>query len=401
MVICRLFFPVVLLFLTPVNSFPKNNTEFPPNDKFIVVLDAGHGGHDPGNLGNGYLEKNIALRIVLEAGKELEKNPDIQVIYTRKDDTFVDLYVRGKIANEANADLFVSVHCDSHTSDAYGAGAFVLGLHANRQNFEVAKKENSVIYLEDDYEQRYAQYDINSPESVIGLTIMQEEFLQQSILLGTKLQNNFTKKLNRKDRKVKQAGFIVLHQTFMPSVLIETGFLTNKKEGSYLNSSKGQTEMGRAIAKSIIAYKEHLNKGVALDEVPTDISENEKEIVEEAPIEKESQKEIVEVVPEQKDDKAAAQEKETSAPSRSEDLVFKVQLLASSKSIPLTNESFNGLGNLSKEPFKNLYRYMYGNAKSYEEAKVLKAEADAKGYTTSYIVAYKNGNRVPLKDAIK
>ncbi|MEM6864814.1 MAG: N-acetylmuramoyl-L-alanine amidase, partial [Bacteroidota bacterium] len=335
MVICRLFFPVVLLFLTPVNSFSKNNTEFPPSDKFIVVLDAGHGGHDPGNLGNGYLEKNIALRIVLEAGKELEKNPDIQVIYTRKDDTFVDLYVRGKIANEANADLFVSVHCDSHTSDAYGAGTFVLGLHANRQNFEVAKKENSVIYLEDDYEQRYAQYDINSPESVIGLTIMQEEFLQQSILLGTKLQDNFTKKLNRKDRKVKQAGFIVLHQTFMPSVLIETGFLTNKKEGSYLNSSKGQTEMGRAIAKSIIAYKEHLNKGVALDEVPTDISENEKEIVEEAPIEKESQKEIVEVVPEQKDDKAAAQEKETSAPSRSEDLVFKVQLLASSKSIPL------------------------------------------------------------------
>lgn len=401
MVIYRLFFPVVLLFLTPVNSFSKNNTEFPPSDKFIVVLDAGHGGHDPGNLGNGYLEKNIALRIVLEAGKELEKNPDIQVIYTRKDDTFVDLYVRGKIANEANADLFVSVHCDSHTSDAYGAGTFVLGLHANRQNFEVAKKENSVIYLEDDYEQRYAQYDINSPESVIGLTIMQEEFLQQSILLGTKLQDNFTKKLNRKDRKVKQAGFIVLHQTFMPSVLIETGFLTNKKEGSYLNSSKGQTEMGRAIAKSIIAYKEHLNKGVALDEVPTDISENEKEIVEEAPIEKESQKEIVEVVPEQKDDKAAPQEKETSAPSRSEDLVFKVQLLASSKSIPLTNESFNGLGNLSKEPFKNLYRYMYGNAKSYEEAKVLKAEADAKGYTTSYIVAYKNGNRVPLKDAIK
>ena len=196
-------------------------------EKFTVVLDAGHGGHDPGNLGNGYLEKNIALKIVLEAGKLLEKDPDIKVIYTRKDDTFVDLYVRGEIANKAKADLFVSVHCDSHTSNAHGAGTFVLGLHANKQNFEIAKKENSVIYLEDNYETRYADYDINSPESVIGLTIMQEEFLDQSIMLAKMMQDNFAKKLKRNDRKVKQAGFIVLHQTFMPSVLIESGFLTN------------------------------------------------------------------------------------------------------------------------------------------------------------------------------
>ncbi|MBT8178264.1 MAG: N-acetylmuramoyl-L-alanine amidase, partial [Eudoraea sp.] len=142
---------------------PVQSTQSNPivKDKFVVVLDAGHGGHDPGNLGNGYLEKNIALRIVLEAGKILEKNPDIEVVYTRKDDTFVDLYVRGEIANKAKADLFVSVHCDAHSSNAYGATTYVLGLHANKQNFEVAKKENSVIYLEDNYESRYAQYDIN------------------------------------------------------------------------------------------------------------------------------------------------------------------------------------------------------------------------------------------------
>ncbi|MEO0527665.1 MAG: N-acetylmuramoyl-L-alanine amidase, partial [Bacteroidota bacterium] len=249
------YFIPFLILACSLASFVKNNTENGNSDKFIVVLDAGHGGHDPGNLGNGYLEKNIALNIVLKVGEILEKNPDIEVIYTRKDDTFVDLYVRGEIANKANADLFVSVHCDSHTSNANGAGTFVLGLHANKQNFEIAKKENSVIYLEDNYQSRYADYDINSPESVIGLTIMQEEFLDQSIMLAKIMQDKFSNELKRNDRKVKQAGFIVLHQTFMPSVLVETGFLTNKSEGSYLNSKSGQSQMGKAIADAILSYR--------------------------------------------------------------------------------------------------------------------------------------------------
>ncbi|HDZ13646.1 MAG TPA: N-acetylmuramoyl-L-alanine amidase, partial [Pricia sp.] len=181
-------FACSILIVLSLTSFHTNtNTRTSENrndDKFTVVLDAGHGGYDPGNLGNGYKEKNIALNIVLKTGELLEKIPNIEVIYTRKDDTFVDLYRRGEIANKAGADLFVSVHCDSHTSTAHGAGTFVLGLHANKQNFEIAKKENSVIYLEDDYRSRYADYDINSPESVIGLTIMQEEFLDQSIALA-------------------------------------------------------------------------------------------------------------------------------------------------------------------------------------------------------------------------
>ena len=249
------FFVFVLTLAVPLSSFDAPTMVDDNDDPFVVVLDAGHGGHDPGNLGNGYLEKNIALNIVLNVGSILKRNPNIKVIYTRDNDTFVDLYVRGEIANKANADLFVSVHCDSHTSDAHGAGTFVLGLHANKQNFEIAKKENSVIYLEDNYEARYADYDINSPESIIGLTIMQEEFLDQSIALAKNMQDNFTGKLNRKDREVKQAGFIVLHQTFMPSVLVETGFLTNKEEGAYLNSRKGQSEMGTAIAEAILSYQ--------------------------------------------------------------------------------------------------------------------------------------------------
>ncbi len=469
-------------------------------EKFVVVLDAGHGGHDPGNLGNGYLEKNIALGIVLEAGKALESDPDIEVIYTRKDDRFVDLYVRGEIANKAKADLFVSVHCDSHSSDANGAGTFVLGLHANKQNFEIAKKENSVIYLEDNYESRYAAYDINSPESIIGLTIMQEEFLDQSILLGKMMQDNFTNKLKRKNRKVKQAGFIVLHQTFMPSVLVETGFLTNKNEGSFLNSKKGQTQMGQAIAEAILQYKSNLwAESTAFEEtgenvitsVPEVKTEPAEEVVAAVAVVTQSQEEenpdsgkeaelatsgteemkpeetktAVETVntadtkkadtqavleEEQKrtpvaeeikpqesevkevtadEDKLSAvdQQPNTSAEEaisqvKSADqnkeeekavvevkekqpssvrIEFRVQILASSREIPLNSGNFNGLSTITKEPYKNLYRYMYGQTSSYEQAKMLKSNADLKGYTTSFIVAYKEGSRIPMREAMK
>ncbi len=395
-------------------SFKKNDVDTVLNDEFVVVLDAGHGGHDPGNLGNGYLEKEIALNIVLKVGEQLEKSPNVKVIYTRKDDSFVDLYIRGKIANDADADLFVSVHCDSHNSDAYGAGTFVLGLHANKQNFEVAKKENSVIYLEDNYEEKYAQYDINSPESVIGLTIMQEEFLDQSIQLAKFLQNNFTAKLSRKDRKVKQAGFIVLHQTFMPSVLIEAGFLTNKKEGAYLNSKKGQQEMAKAIADAILAYKENVAPNIEKLQPPT--QEPTVEVVEKTPSTKvkepekkqqttnaglpvsssEEKKEETVVVVKKKDPVEKTPKEAVSA-----NIIFKVQLMASSKVIPLDGDYFNGLNTLTKEPYKNLYRYMYGETNSYLKAKLLKSNADAKGYTTSYIVAYRDGARIPVSEALK
>ncbi|MGB5666496.1 MAG: N-acetylmuramoyl-L-alanine amidase [Maribacter sp.] len=438
----RIFICALVMLALLFTSF-SNNNELERNDgKFVVVLDAGHGGHDPGNLGNGYLEKNIALNIVLNVGKILEKDPDIKVIYTRKTDRFVDLFVRGEIANKANADLFVSIHCDSHSSDAHGAGTFVLGLHANKQNFEIAKKENSVIYLEDNYEVRYADYDINSPESIIGLTIMQEEFLDQSIALAKMIQDNFTGKLKRNNRKVKQAGFIVLHQTFMPSVLIETGFLTNKSEGSYLNSAKGQLQIGSEIANAIIKYKSGVQSNVS--ETIEQIASNDNVPVEEAPVNEEviqemaekplEQKEIpvkeeieekiepekaiitsdapnnekVESIAEDLSSKEITVEKEESAPpekkedpSSSTRIIFKVQLLASSKDMPLQSENFNGLGRLSKEPYKNLYRYMYGITDSYKEAEMLKSNADIKGYTSSYIVAYKEGTRIPVPEALK
>jgi N-acetylmuramoyl-L-alanine amidase len=467
----------IFLFLTLtglLTSFDTPGIPMEDNNEFVVVLDAGHGGHDPGNLGNGYLEKNISLNIVLKVGEALSQHPDIKVVYTRKNDTFVDLYVRGEIANKANADLFVSVHCDSHSSDANGAGTFVLGLHANEQNFEIAKKENSVIYLEDNYETRYAEYDINSPESIIGLTIMQEEFLDQSIMLAKMMQDNFTKKLRRNDRKVKQAGFIVLHQTFMPSVLVETGFLTNRSEGGYLNSKKGQTEMGKAIADAIVHYKENIRATVSeatgsqetevadfpsadqgqeesrestQDHVATHVAEKDAEIIQ--PEEKPEQdppqiKEAVAVEKEMKtprvvenetlpdtitpgviheisstpedntdeiSEKQAAEEPEgkqeetagtpPADKKTSAAISFKVQLLASSRDLPLRPENFKGLNRLSKETYGNLFRYLYGNANSFTDANLLLSNATVKGYKTAFIVAYKDGQRIPVKEALK
>ena len=392
-------------------SFTVTDLEEGADDPFIVVLDAGHGGHDPGNLGNGYLEKKIALNIVLKVGEILSTHKDIKVIYTRKDDTFIDLYVRGEVANKANADLFVSVHCDSHSSDAHGAGTFVLGLHANKQNFEIAKKENSVIYLEDNYENRYADYDINSPESVIGLTIMQEEFLDQSIALAKMIQDNFSNKLKRTDRKVKQAGFIVLHQTFMPSVLVETGFLTNKDEGAYLNSSKGQAEMGKAIAEAVLDYKEGVKPSVKSKETVQNKAPEEPFVEQKEEVTK-AVKEAVAIVEEPKKEAIVRTENTTPAESKTttkeaisaeevaQSVVFKVQLMASGKNLPLVSENFNGLSNISQEPYKNLYRYMYGETRSYREAKMMQGLASKKGYPTAYIVAYRLGERVPLKEVV-
>ncbi len=403
------FHLILSLFLFASDPEPENRGD----DGFVVVLDAGHGGHDPGNLGNGYMEKNIALNIVLRIGEELKKNPGIKVVYTRDDDSFVDLFVRGEIANKADADLFVSVHCDSHTSNAHGAGTFVLGLHANKQNFEIAKKENSVIYLEDNYEARYAAYDINSPESVIGLTIMQEEFLDQSILLAKLIQDNFTGKLKRNDRKVKQAGFIVLHQTFMPSVLIETGFLTNKEEGRYLNSPRGQAEMGMAIAEAIVKYRNSIpdeqsvisngNPAPPTPEIKDVPKKADPDLKTEKPLDVKSENTVITKPTPVKEEPKKAEEpspKERMQVAR-EGFVFKVQLMATGKNLPMNSPEFKGLNKISKEPVKNLFRYMYGETDTYMGAKLLKANADMKGFTSSYIVAYKDGKRVALQDALK
>ncbi len=340
-------------------------------EKFVVVLDAGHGGHDTGNTGNKNIEKNIALKIVLKVGDILEKDPTVKVIYTRKTDVFLKLKERANIANKADADLFVSVHCNAHHSNAYGTETFVLGLHKSKANFEVAKKENEVIFLEDNYKEEYAGFDPSKPESLIGLTLMQEEYLDQSILLATLIQNNFTNTLKRHNRSVKQAGFWVLHNTYMPSVLIETGFLTNKKEGAYLNSKKGQNEMAREIAKAIITYKNSLV-------LTTPDSQNP-------------------VIDKDEIDEAILKTKKAVYPG----ITFKVQLEAGKKKIETKAYNFKGLKNVSRVKEKNIYKYYYGNTSDYNKIQLLKKYAKEKGYPSAFVVAFKDGKKLNLSEVLK
>ncbi len=342
-----LFFGVFLLGV--------NQVLFSQTKKFKVVLDAGHGGHDPGNIGyKKYIEKDIALKIVLGVGKILEKEPDIEVIYTRKTDVFVDLWERGNIANRANADLFVSVHCNAHSSQAFGAENFTLG-PTNKKNLEIVKKENEVILLEENYEEKYQGYNPNDPESFIGVSMMIEEYLDQSLQLASMVQSNFTKNLKRKDRGVKQAAFVVLYQTSMPSILVETGFLSNKSEGPYLNSKKGQQEFSKAIADGIKTY---INQ-VKLNTVTDDFVETEISSIE-----------------------------------------FKVQLATSSKKLATKPYNFKGLQDVERMEVNGLYKYFSGGTSNYDQVRENLALAKELGYKDAFIVAYKEGEKISVKQAL-
>lgn len=364
---------ILLITTVLITASTPPHKNYAARSKFVVVLDAGHGGKDPGNRGGGFQEKDIALSIILKIGAELEKNKDIKVVYTRDSDVFIPLEKRGKIANDAKADLFVSVHCNSHNSQASGTETFVLGIHRNSTNFEVAKRENSVIFLEENYEVTYDGFDPNSPESSIGMTIMQEEYLDQSILLADLVQKKFTNDLKRGNRGVKQAGFIVLHQTYMPSVLIETGFLTNKEEGPYLNSTSGQTKMADAIVDAINDYSHSINLAV-LD----NLEKNAPAVV------------------------TTKEEKKIEAFKDNYDgITFKVQLAASSKKLETKSSNFKGLTPVFREKEGKLYKYYFGATSSYTQIQSLHQEAKTKGYNTSYLVAFKDGEKITVNDALK
>ncbi|MDC1469770.1 N-acetylmuramoyl-L-alanine amidase [Flavobacteriaceae bacterium] len=354
-------------------AYSQNNSK-----PFVVVLDAGHGGKDPGRPTNfGYKEKDIALKIVLKIGENLEKHQNIKVIYTRKTDVFLKLRERAAIANKADADLFVSIHCNAHTSNAYGTETYVLGLHRNESNFRVAQQENEVIFLEDDFETNYEGFDPNSPESMIGLTLMQEDYLDQSILLARYVQDNFTLKLKRKNRGVKQAGFWVLHNTYMPSILIETGFITNKSEGDYLNSIVGRNNISKSISDAILDYKSKLNMDDLIEVVttsePTELTTNKELTV----------------------DGSDASGKEADG------IVFKVQIASGSKKLATKPYNFKGLDQISRKKSNKRFHYFYGNTSSFETITALKQIAIDKGYKTAFVVAYKNGQKISIQTALK
>ena len=360
--IFTILFIIVFLWLNP-NTIIAQET-------FKVVLDAGHGGEDPGNLGapkTKYLEKDIVLDIVLKVGKLLEKDKSIEVIYTRKDDTFIGLKERGEIAHKSGANIFISVHCDAFTSThAYGAGTFVLGQRGNEGNFRIAQKENSAIFLEDNYEEKYQGFDPNSPQSTIGITLMQEEFLDESLLIASLIQKKFVNELKRKDRLVKQDNFQVLRETFMPSVLVETGFLTNPKEGAYLKSEKGQKEIAKAIYDGIIEYKKQFDANT-----------------------------IVDVKPEPKE---TISKSEKSRVFKGVD--FKVQIASSSKKVNTASYNFKGLKGIERVRIGAHHKYYYGGTSDYNEVSKLKKQAQQKGYNSAFIVAFKNGKKVSVKSIL-
>ena len=354
----------------------NNHSLFAQKKEFIVVLDAGHGGKDPGKIGyNHAKEKDIALKIVLQVGEILEKENNIKVVYTRKTDVFVDLWERGRIANKADADLFVSIHCNAHSSQASGAETWVLGLHANRQNFEVAKAENAVILLEDNYEMKYKGFDPNSPNSVIGLTLMQEEYLDQSIQLASIIQEGLTNNLNRIDRGVKQAGFVVLHQTYMPSVLIETGFLTNNEEGSYLNSENGQEKYSVSISSDIIKYILQVTLNTVSN---SKVAKNETVA----------------------SSKSKANERGNSSNIFS-NIEFKVQIASGSNKIETKSYNFKGLDNVERIKVGSSYKYYLGSTSDYNEIQKIQQLAKSKGYASAFIVAFENGKRISVEDVFK
>ncbi|MBP6757927.1 MAG: N-acetylmuramoyl-L-alanine amidase [Flavobacterium sp.] len=358
---------------------------------FRVTLDAGHGDHDFGAVYSGRVEKNINLAIALKVGKLLEQNPKIDVIYTRKTDVFIDLIERANIANRADANIFVSIHCNANKNTAAdGTETYVMGMSKQASNLEAAKKENSVITLEKDYKQKYEGFDPNSPETMVGITIMQEEYLDNSISLASKVEDGFAN-LGKKIRHggVKQAPFMVLHKAYMPRILIETGFISNPVEGDALNSEEGQNDIAKAIADAIVSYKnEYFGNGNNETERPSQkiIAKPAKDSS--APAKPKTNLEVPVV-------KKTVNNKDTTA------VVFKVQLSASVKKLELTPSNFKGLKDISIESGSNLYKYMYGETTNYDEAKKLLQEAKSKGYSSAYLIAFKNGEKISVQDALK
>ncbi len=362
---------LTFIFITTLTSslVAQTNTE-----EFVVVLDAGHGGKDPGAISNGYKEKEIALDVVLQLGKILEKQNNTKVIYTRKKDKFVELWRRADVANKADADLFVSIHCNSvANSKPYGTETWVLGEKNTARNFEFAKRENEVIFLEEDYEKNYAGFDPSSPESTIAIGIEQEIYIEQSIVLARKIEDAFINKAKRKSRGLKQKSLLVIRNTYMPSVLVELGFISNKIEGAYLNSKKGQLKLSQSIASAILDYKKELESNVG----ENFYSESDNKINNIETEEKDQQPQIIEGV------------------------TFKIQIAAGSRRLAPKSYNFKGLNAISREKRNNIYRYFYGATSDYNEAKTNKQEATDKGYTTAFIVAYKNGERISVEEALK
>jgi len=387
----------------------KDSTQFMPVKR--VVIDAGHGGHDPGCLGEAINEKSVCLAVALHLGKLIENYfPDVEVIYTRKTDVFVKLYERAEIANRNKADLFISIHVNSaENKAAYGTESYVMGTKYTDRNLEIAKRENSVIFMEDDYEKNYDQsilgFDPNSPMADIIMQLLQQEYLHQSILFASKVENQFSLREQRRSRGVKQRVLLVMYRTAMPSSLIELGFLSNKEEHELLKSEDGVINSAGAIFRAFVQYKREM-EGVP----PPVVSKEENDIFlawekykaflkDDKPFDLSMKSQLKVVEKPLTDKKLTENIKQLNTNNNNSELVFKVQITSSSKKIPLTSGKFNGLQEISEYIDGSYYKYTHGNCFNMDCALEKQKQAKEAGFTDCFVVAFYKGERVSIKKA--
>lgn len=363
--------------------------------KFTVVLDAGHGGHDPGAIGRRGKEKNINLSVALKLGRLIEDNcPDTKVVYTRKKDVFLPLHKRAEIANNAKANLFISIHTNAiaaRNSHIRGTETYTLGLHKTQENLEVAKKENAVILIEDDYKQRYAGFNPNSSESYIIFEFMQDKNMAQSVDFATLIQRHF-KRCNRVDKGVHQAGFLVLRETSMPSVLIELGYISNPSEETYLLSDNGSSNLANAIYNAFLNYKSKNGYG------NINISEN---IVDETNIViNETNDNRIEDIENVECNNNDNNESLITA-AQNESPVFKIQIMTSDKKLSSQSKQFKGLFPVDCYKEKGLYKYTYAEDTNYNNVLRIKRTKVDRKFKDAFIIAFKNGEKMDINQAIR
>ena len=380
----------IILLATAISTYSQSN------QKFKVTLDAGHGGKDFGAIYSGHIEKNVSLAITLKVGKILESQPNVLVNYTRKTDVFIDLIERANIANRVDANIFVSMHCNANKNTAAdGTETYVMGMTKNASSLAVAKSENEVVTLEKDYKQKYEGFDPNNPTSILGTTIMVEEYLENSIALASKVEDAFAL-IGKKIRSggVKQAPYMVLHKAYMPRVLIEMGFISNPTEGNKLDSEEGQDEIAQAIADAIMSYKKEYFGSGSIDNE----DKPSKKIV---PV-KETTTPVIETVVEKPiTEKPIEKKPEVKKPEPAASaVVFKVQISATGKKLELTPSNFKGLSNVAVMSEGTLYKYTYGETSDYNTAKQNLEQAKAKGFTSAYIIAIKDGKKISVQEAL-
>ena len=359
------------LFVNPLFADDKKKKN---NKLRTIVIDPGHGGKDSGTMGTKrytQYEKHIALDISLKLGNYIkEAFPDIEIIYTRKTDVFLELWERTELANEKNADLFISLHCDGFTNpNPSGASVFVMGMSKLKANMDVAMRENSVMYLEDNFKEKYNGFDPKSPESYIVFSLMQNTFLDQSISIAEKIEEEFANKAKRKSRGVKQAPFYVISRVNMPSILIEAGFLTNPKEEDFLNTELGKDHIASAIFRGFRSYKESVDGA--------NISKLDKSAVKE-----------IEIIKTQTPKKEITTDK----------VVYKVQIGTYLKSM-LSHKSFMNL-NVYEKIINGTYKYYVGNAYNKVSADNIKLKMREKGFKGAFVVAFYQDKRISMQEAL-